>query len=102
MRIPRALGFRLALAAVEVVLLLWLRHSLLFHKRPPANQPILDRSVTSPLNQPGGGTAPAEPYEIYSALYQAPNQEPLSFPTAATTATPPIHLRCPKPSTPQQ
>ena len=33
---------------------------------------ITDLAATSPLNQPGGGVAPAEAYEVYSALYQAP------------------------------
>src|SRR5258708_255127 len=59
MRTPRPWGFRLALAAVPWVLLLWLRHSLPFPKKPPPNKPIPVRSVTSPLNQPAAGTAAA-------------------------------------------
>ena len=102
MRITRALGFRLALVAVGVVLLLWLRHSMLLHKKPPATQAILDRNVTSPLNQPGGGTAPEEAYEIYSALYQAPNQEPLAFAEDSVTDIPQVDGSCLKPSTPQE
>ena len=32
-----------------------------------------------PLNQPGGAPAPAEAYEVYSSLYQAPMGEMLGI-----------------------
>jgi hypothetical protein len=74
MRISRRSWFSLALFAVAVVLIVmrfgWLRRS-------STGTPIADRAVTNPLNQPGGSAAPAEAYEVYSALYQAPMDEPL-------------------------
>jgi hypothetical protein len=102
MRIPRAIWFRLALVAVAVVLLLWLRNRVLLHQKPPANNAVPDRSVTSPLNQPGGGTAPAVAYAIYSALYQAPTGEPLVFTEDSVTDIPQVDGSCLKPSTPKE
>jgi hypothetical protein len=102
MRIPRALGFRLALVAVAVLLLFWLRHSVLRHRKPLVTRAVPDRSVTNPLNQPGGGSPPAEAYEIYSALYQAPNQEPLAFAEDSVTDIPQVDGSCLKPSTPRE
>ncbi|MGC2616123.1 MAG: hypothetical protein WA354_18970 [Terracidiphilus sp.] len=63
---------------------------------------IPDLSVTSPLNQPGGGDAPPEAYEIYSALYQQPQQEPLAFAEESRTDIPQVNGSCLKPSTPQE
>jgi len=59
-------------------------------------------SVISPLNRPGGGTAPADAYEIYSTLYQAPADEPLVFSEESVTDIPQVNGNCLKPSTAQE
>ena len=41
-----------------------------------------------PMNAPGGGPAPEEAYEIYSALYQAPMPEALAFAENSVTDIP--------------
>src|SRR5580692_9798167 len=69
--------------------------------QPDTRAPIPDLSTTSPLNQPGGGSIPAEAYEIYSALYQQPQQEPLAFAAESQTDIPQVNGSCLKPSTPQ-
>lgn len=63
---------------------------------------IPDLSVTSPLNQPGGGEISAESYDIYSALYLQPQQEPLAFAEDSQTDIPQVNGSCLKPSTPQE
>lgn len=88
-------------AVMAVVLLLWLRFG--WHRSiRPAHQPVPDRSLTSPLNQPGGGSAPEEAYAIYSALYQEPTGEPLAFSEDSVTDIPQLDGSCLKPSTPEQ
>jgi hypothetical protein len=72
------------------------------HVEIPAAKGIPDLSVTSPLNQPGGGAAPIEAYEIYSALYQASIPEPLVFAEDSVTDIPQVNGSCLKPSTPQE
>ena len=72
------------------------------HKEALATKAIPDLSVTSPLNRPGGGTAPAAAYEIYSALYQAPPGEPLAFAENSVTDIPQVNGSCLKPSTPEE
>lgn len=67
-----------------------------------AVKPIPDLSLTSPLNQPGGGAASSQGYEIYSALYQTPQQEPLAFAENSVTDIPQVNGSCLKPSTPQE
>ena len=69
---------------------------------PDARGTIPDLSVTSPLNQPGGGDVAAEAYEVYSALYQQPQQEPLAFAEDSRTDIPQVNGSCLKPSTPQE
>lgn len=101
MRISRGLWLWVAVAVVAV-LLLWAWIISRRHTETPAAKAIPDLSVTSPLNQPGGGTAPAEAYEIYSALYQAPIQEPLVFAEDSVTDIPQVNGSCLKPSTPQE
>ena len=64
--------------------------------------PQKDLSVTSPLNRPGGGPAPAEAYAIYSALYQQPTNEPLVFGENSQTDIPQVGSSCLKPSTPEE
>lgn len=86
--------------AVTAVALVWSSISLQHRKETPATKAITDLSITNPLNQPGGGMAPAEAYEIYSSLYQAPMQEPLVFAEDSETDIPQVNGSCLKPSTP--
>jgi hypothetical protein len=99
MRISRRSWFSLALFAVAVVLIVmrggWLR-------RGSTGTPIPDRAITSPLNQPGGSAAPVEAYEVYSALYQAPMDEPLVFSNDSVTDIPQVNGSCLRPSTAQE
>jgi len=70
--------------------------------KPDAGAAIHDLSVTSPLNQPGGREISAEAYEIYSALYQQPQGEPLAFAEDSQTDIPQVDGSCLKPSTPEE
>ncbi|MGO9936356.1 MAG: hypothetical protein ACLPH3_01675 [Terracidiphilus sp.] len=63
---------------------------------------IPDLALTSPLNLPGGGVAPADAYEVYSALYQTPQQEPLVFSDDSVTDIPQVNGSCLQPTTPQE
>jgi hypothetical protein len=63
---------------------------------------IADLGATKPLNQSGGGAAPAEAYEVYSALYQAPMQEPLVFSEDSLTDIPQVNGSCLRPTTLQE
>jgi hypothetical protein len=101
MRFSWRLGFRMLLVAVAVALL-WVRIGSLRHARTPANKPMTDLGATMPLNQPGGGAAPAEAYEVYSALYQAPMHEPLAFSEDSATDIPQVNGSCLRPTTPQE
>lgn len=58
---------------------------------PPA---ILDRELTEPLNDPGGGPAPEDAYAVYSDLYEAPVQEPLVFAEDSRTDIPQLNGSC--------
>jgi hypothetical protein len=99
MRYSRTLWLLLILI-VMTALAVW-RNSA--RRRSAARSAIADLSSTSPLNQPGGGTAPPESYEIYSALYQMiPVQEPLAFAEDSITDIPQVDGSCLKPSTPQE
>ena len=95
------LWLRIALVLIAI-LLIWTR--LVSHRHaalsPP--RPIADLAATSPLNQPGSEPAPAEAYEIYSALYQAPAHEPLAFAENSVTDIPQVDGSCLKPSTPRE
>jgi hypothetical protein len=86
-----------AIVAVAVIAMLWTRIPWLRRSAPPTAIP--DRSVTSPLNLPGGGMAPADAYEIYSALYREPADEPLVFANDSVTDIPQVNGSCLKPST---
>ena len=55
-----------------------------------------------PLNQPGGGVVPSEAYEVYSALYQAPMQEPLVFSEDSLTDIPQVNGSCLRPTASQE
>jgi len=101
MRLSWRLWLRLSLVAVAVILI-GVRIALQHHSRTSTTRPITDLAATSPLNQPGGGAAPAEAYEVYSALYQAPMQEQLAFAENSVTDIPQVNGSCLKPSTPQE
>ena len=89
-----------AILAIAVLAFLWTRIPWLRHGSAPA--PIPDRALTSPLNLPGGGMAPPDAYDVYSALYQAPADEPLVFADDSVTDIPQVNGTCLRPSTPQQ
>lgn len=69
--------------------------------RPNTGSAIRDQSLISPLNQPGGGEVSADAYEVYSALYQQP-QEPLAFAEDSQTDIPQVNGSCLNPSTAQE
>jgi hypothetical protein len=80
--------------------LLWMGiHSL---RRPKTPSPITDLGATMPLNQPGGGVVPTEAYAVYSALYQAPMQEPLVFSEDSLTDIPQVNGSCLRPTAAQE
>lgn len=99
MRFSPRLVVRLLLI-VAAVAILWYR--FFPHGTRPQLIPQKDLSVTSPLNQPGGGPAPANAYPIYSALYQQPANEPLVFAENSKTDIPQVGASCLKPSTPEE
>jgi hypothetical protein len=104
-------GWMVCVVAVVVLAILWVRvggrrprSSTAIRPLPAAQSasPISDLSVTSPLNLPGGGVAPADAYEVYSALYQAPQQEPLVFSDDSVTDIPQVNGSCLQPATTQE
>lgn len=101
MRISWRLWLRLALVVIAAAVL-WVRLAPHRHATTPAHKAITDLGVASPLNQPGGGAVSAEAYEVYSALYQAPAQEPLVFAENSVTDIPQLDGSCLKPSTPEE
>ncbi len=94
MRAYRHLWLTLALLAVAIVLI-WNR----YHARKTH---ITDLSVTNPLNQPGGGAAPNDAYDVYSGLYAAPLDEPLILAQDSGTDIPQLNGNCLKPVTPEE
>ena len=72
----------------------WFQHA----QTAPA---VADRAITSPLNMPGGGTAPTDAYEVYSDLYKEPAGEPLVFSNDSVTDIPQVNGSCLKPATPE-
>jgi hypothetical protein len=70
--------------------------------KPDMSAAIPDLSVSNPLNRPGGGDVAAEAYEVYSALYQQPQQEPLAFAEDSRTDIPQVNGSCLRPSAPQE
>ena len=95
MRVSRRFWLSAALLVLAVLVVLtrtgWLRRT-----RTPESIP--DRSITSPLNRPGGTAAPVEAYEVYSALYQSPMDEPLVFSESSVTDIPQVNGSCLRPS----
>lgn len=101
MRVSSKCWLWLSLAA-GVTGLLCLRMLSPHISKPDARAAIPDLSVTSPLNQPGGGEISAESYEVYSALYRGPQLESLAFAENSQTDIPQVNGSCLKPSTPQE
>lgn len=85
--------------AAAILFLRIISHRGFYVKVAPA---VPDRSATNPLNVPGGGPAPAEAYDVYSALYQEPMDEPLEFPEDSVTDIPQVSGSCLRPSTPEE
>jgi hypothetical protein len=101
MHISRRTWYSAALVVIAAGLL-WMRIGSLRHAKTPPTGAIADRALTNPLNQPGGSPAPPEAYEVYSALYQAPMDEPLAFSDASVTDIPQVNGSCLKPATPKE
>lgn len=89
-----------AVVIVAAAAFLWMHFRSRQHGSGPAA--IADRAATSPLNLPGGGTAPSDAYEVYSALYQEPADEPLAFSSDSVTDIPQVNGSCLKPSTAEE
>jgi len=89
-----------AVVAVAAIALIWTHIPWLRHPAHPAAIP--DRSTSSPLNVPGGGMAPADAYEVYSALYREPADEPLVFANDSVTDIPQVNGSCLKASTAEE
>src|ERR1700723_1077216 len=94
MRVWWRVGLLLTVIAVVV---LWLRTTSMHRAGPPT-----DLGATMTLNQPGGGPAPADAYEVYSDLYQAPMQEPLAFAEDSAIDIPQVNGSCLRPKAPQE
>jgi hypothetical protein len=88
------------LLLVVAVTLLWVWIASLRRVKTPT--PITHLGATMPLNQPGGGVVPSAAYEVYSALYQAPMQEPLVFSEDSLTDIPQVNGSCLRPAAPQE
>lgn len=101
MRLSGRGWFRLILVAAAVALL-WVRLVPRHPARKAAGSSIPDLAATSPLNQPGGGAVPADAYDVYSALYKAPVQEPLVFAENSVTDIPQVGGSCLRPATPDE
>ncbi len=101
MRLSWRLGLRVLLTLVALALA-WRWIGIRWNARTSAPKPIADLATTTPLNQAGGDAAPADAYEVYSALYQAPMQEPLAFSENSATDIPQVDGSCLKPETPDE
>ena len=101
MRFPSSRWLSLILVVVAVGILC-LRLLGPHHTKPNAGTAIHDMSITSPLNQPGGGEVSADAYEVYSALYEQPQQESLAFVEDSKTDIPQVNGSCLKPRIPQE
>jgi hypothetical protein len=95
------LGLLVVLVLIAVALV-WTRIASPHHARKPAGKPFADLGATMPLNQLGGGVAPAEAYEVYSALYQAPMHEQLVFAEDSETDIPQVNGSCLQPASSQE
>ena len=90
--------WRIGLVSIVIaVVVLWLRTTSMHRASKPT-----DLGVTMPLNQPGGGLAPDDAYEVYSGLYQVPMQEPLAFAEDSAIDIPQVNGSCLRPKAPQE
>ena len=96
MRVSSSRSLSLILFVLVIGIFCW-RFVRPHFAKPDATAPIKDLSLTAPLNQPGGGDVSADAYEVYSALYQQP-QEPLAFAEDSQTDIPQVNGSCLKPS----
>jgi len=96
MRISPSRWLSLILVMVVVGIFCW--RFVRPHSAKPKIAAPKDLSLTSPLNQAGGGEVSADTYEVYSALYQKP-EEPLAFAEDSQTDIPQVNGSCLKPST---
>ncbi len=90
------------LLLVVAAALVWVGIVTLRHTKTPVSTPITDLGATMPLNQPGGGVVSTEAYEVYSALYQSPMQEPLVFSEDSLTDIPQVNGSCLRTTTAQE
>lgn len=90
------------LLVIVAALLIWIRFVSPHYSKRSSTKPIADLAATSPLNQAGNEPAPEEAYEIYSALYQTPVQEPLAFAQNSVTDIPQVNGSCLKLSTQEE
>jgi hypothetical protein len=93
-------AFLVALVVALIFLRIISHRGFYLKVAPPP--PVADRSATNPLNMPGGGPAPADAYEVYSALYREPADEPLVFSNDSVTDIPQVNGSCLRPSTPEE
>jgi hypothetical protein len=98
MRLTWRLGLRVVLTLV-VLVLAWRWIGSRWNARSSATKPVADLAATMPMNQAGGGVAPEDAYEVYSALYQAPMDEPLAFAENSVTDIPQVDGSCLRPTT---
>jgi hypothetical protein len=68
----------------------------------PASNAVSDRSVTNPLNQPGGGAVGPEAYDVYAGLYAGSQPEALAFAEESVADIPQVNGSCLKPSNPEE
>jgi hypothetical protein len=107
----RRVAVAVAVAGVGMGMMVWVRRELhrvlekrsqMVQEKTRGGAAIADRAVTSPLNQPGGGTAPGDAYEVYSALYESGMDEPLVFAEDSVTDIPQVNGSCLRPSTEEE
>jgi len=98
MRLSWRLGLRVLLVLVALSVA-WHWIGMRWNARMSTAKPVSDLATTMPLNQAGGGVAPAGAYEVYSALYQAPMDEPLAFAENSATDIPQVDGSCLRPAT---
>jgi len=101
MQLSRTLWIWASVAVVALAIVL-IRFIAPHHVQAPVSKPIPDLSVTSPLNQRGGAAITPDAYEVYSALYQSPQAEPLAFSEYSLTDIPQVDGSCLKPSTDEE
>ena len=101
MRLSWRLGLRVLLALVALSLT-WHWVASRWQAKTSATRPFADLGMTMPMNQAGGGLAPADAYEVYSALYEAPMDEPLVFAENSVTDIPQVDGSCLKAMTPDE